>query len=119
MSKGSCTESTYFYFSLRKYVDVALYIYIYILESIWDFLAELNIKPENDIYGVGQVEQFITKTLVKEQILTADNVKNANDDSTKTRYFWGPVAETSVSKKKLLDFYSQVLMYHYFIYLYY
>lgn len=66
----------------------------------------LEINPGTKV-GTETAENFINKTLTKEQIICFESKVTAEGNVTK-KVRWGPYADQSVSKRDLLQFYSEV-----------
>lgn len=79
-------------------------ILVYILVSLYTFLKYLCIDVERKHVLFGDVKDFIHNTMVKQKYLTVETDKQ----NSKNSFSWGPRAECSISKHKVLEFACKV-----------
>lgn len=72
-------------------------------QGLWDFLAKLNIKEEEEHVFFGSVRKLITETFLKQAYLVRVKqvVEGMNDD--RFFYSWGVRAEHELSQKDILE----------------
>ncbi|KAK9888020.1 hypothetical protein WA026_000304 [Henosepilachna vigintioctopunctata] len=72
--------------------------------SMYSFLKSLHVDPERNHELFGNVKEYLTNTLVKQQYLNIDKDSITNDIS----FSWGVRAEKEISKHELLKFICKV-----------
>lgn len=78
-------------------------------------MKHFNITETTELDGIGNVDEFVKKTLFKQQYImhTFHKAHRRINNEGKPKLSWGPHAEESVSKMEILKFYSNV-SYEYF-----
>lgn len=77
--------------------------------SLWKFLNEFDITPRTECSLVGNVKNYVTTTLVKQNYIVMENRGGQNEDGEPRKSFkWGARAEEVVSKMDILNFVAKI-----------
>ncbi|GLV44813.1 MAGE [Carabus blaptoides fortunei] len=78
--------------------------------SLWSFLELFKITASTELEDIGNVHEFVTKTMFKQQYIMYSSSSNHHSDNfiPKKKLSWGPHAEETVSKMEILKFYTDL-----------